>query len=883
MEYAGGESGPRRKLVQHEKVENRRSSDGGAAGVMPSPPSNACPPNNDNDAHEHQRRVSGPAVAPLAFQQRSVEAVAAPLAFEPQSAAPTSTGGPPVSQLLHQHAKVEMTRPRDAMLGLEYSQGLNDAHLAQDPDGPASRAAAVSEAGRRRERMNQNDARYVYGQMNESTRTVNAYEDMMMAGREQQQQQQQQQQQSGAHNHSKNRVPRRKKRGVRHDHSHKPAAQRAAEEDEEYKRQREAYMSSNLYAMTAADQGEGVRAMASPPQRGEEGYMMHTHTLALNDAAAAAEGETIGRKVGRIARRMSFGALSAVSGLTGPADSMYGDSSSSSESSDKHENAQRRYGGGINTMGKIGFDGPAKGAWEGDMVPPSLGAQNEEDMMLQQHHANWEKPKQWKPPEEPTLGRKIERMARRMSGGALSAGVLSGMRGDSDEERAGHRRGQRKASSINLSTLARLDLDGLSDDCDPTGRQMNMDGRADAFIAEEHGEIASAGGGASNAVPFTIDVGARGRRQGGRRAGRRRSRGSHSPSGPTSLRDLPIFNAVADVNPGDAGVEAVQTSYYQDAREGARRAVKRGKKMARRMSSGSLAAMGFSTTVYDDDDSDLSEDAPEPGDADYVPPPSADKSVRGKGGNGYAQIGREEDDGMASRASRRTARAPRSPRTGSLVNYIRVSARKLHESGIGEFDPDNIVTIGMEDEAEERELEMQKRRRISLCVAIGILVAVVAALAGGTAKVFMWWGPGLSSNNIGVVQQPGMLPEPPTDLDRVCSVRNMATEAGHKDCEKLCSPATCCMKSGKDSCYSEHESLCKKVSDIDLYNESVVAGITCFLLLISFCNLFSHTCSCFLFCTSRSTPIAERSTPTPKQSMAAQQPYPMVPLPRIFT
>ena len=611
MEYAGGESGPRRKFERESSdsalgvaaelvyggAETRRSSDGGAV---------AAAVNNDppNDAYAQQRRMSGPAEAPLAFQQRNVGPAAAPLDFEPQRA---PAGGPPVSQLLHQHANAGTARHREA-IGLEYSQNLYDAHMH---DGPASRAAAVAEAGRRRERMNQEDAHY--GQMNESSRTINVYENMMLpAGN------------NNNNNNHKNRGPRRKKRGNRHS-SHKPAAQRAAEEDEEYKRQREAYMTSNVYAMTSAEQeGGAAGAMASPPQRGEE---MHTHTLALNDTPAE-EGETIGRKVGRIARRISFGALSAVSGLTGPGDSMYGNSSSSESSDGEHEGGQRRYGGGINTMGKIGFDGPATGAWDGDMAPmPPSGAQNEEDMMLQHHHANWEKPKQWKPPEEPTLGRKIGRMARRVSGGALSAGVLSALGGDSDEE-GGLQRGQRKASSINLSTLARLDVDGLSDDQDPTGRQMNRDSHADARIAAEHGEIASAGGSAGNAVPFTIDVGSRGaRRQSGRRAGRRRSKGSYSPSEPTSLRDLPICNAVGDINPGDVDVGAVQTSYYQDARDGARRAVKKGKKMARRMSSGSLSAMGFSMTV-DDDDTDSS-DTPEPGDADYVPPSSADKSVRG--------------------------------------------------------------------------------------------------------------------------------------------------------------------------------------------------------------------------------------------------------------
>ena len=274
MEYAGGESGPRRKFERESSdsalgvaaelvyggAETRRSSDGGAV---------AAAVNNDppNDAYAQQRRMSGPAEAPLAFQQRNV-GPSVPLAFQPRSAAPDVTGGPPVSQLLHQHANSGTAmQPRDA-IGMEYSQNLNDAHLVHDlhghkqhlhDQGPASRAAAVAEAGRRRERMNQEDAHY--GQMNESSRTINVYENMMMPS-------------SGNNNH-KNRGPRRKKRGNRHS-SHKPAAQRAAEEDEEYKRQREAYMSSNIYAMTSAEQeGGAAGAMASPPQRGRRCTRIH--------------------------------------------------------------------------------------------------------------------------------------------------------------------------------------------------------------------------------------------------------------------------------------------------------------------------------------------------------------------------------------------------------------------------------------------------------------------------------------------------------------------------------------------------------------------------------------------------------------------------------
>ena len=159
--------------------------------------------------------------------------------------------------------------------------------------------------------------------------------------------------------------------------------------------------------------------------------------------------------------------------------------------------------------------------------------------------------------------------------------------------------------------------------------------------------------------------------------------------------------------------------------------------------------------------------------------------------------------------------------TVSAVNAVQNSRyrpmppRMESGRGLGGFDPDNIVTfVDEEDEVMEHEYMMRKRRRRTYIFATVILAAVGLALAGGTSWMFVGWKQN-SSGGIGVVSDSSgsqQMPIPLSDLDRVCSIRNMATEEGHKDCEGLCSPAMCCMKAGRESCYSQHEKICEMVS-----------------------------------------------------------------------
>ena len=53
---------------------------------------------------------------------------------------------------------------------------------------------------------------------------------------------------------------------------------------------------------------------------------------------------------------------------------------------------------------------------------------------------------------------------------------------------------------------------------------------------------------------------------------------------------------------------------------------------------------------------------------------------------------------------------------------------------------------------------------------------------------------------------------PPNNLAEICSTSNIQTEAGHKKCESVCKPSSCCSAPGDDSCFLDHEDICSSVS-----------------------------------------------------------------------
>jgi len=54
-----------------------------------------------------------------------------------------------------------------------------------------------------------------------------------------------------------------------------------------------------------------------------------------------------------------------------------------------------------------------------------------------------------------------------------------------------------------------------------------------------------------------------------------------------------------------------------------------------------------------------------------------------------------------------------------------------------------------------------------------------------------------------------MIPEiPPSNLEQICSISNLATEAGFNQCAHECEGGKCCMASGKGSCFQEQEETC---------------------------------------------------------------------------
>lgn len=49
---------------------------------------------------------------------------------------------------------------------------------------------------------------------------------------------------------------------------------------------------------------------------------------------------------------------------------------------------------------------------------------------------------------------------------------------------------------------------------------------------------------------------------------------------------------------------------------------------------------------------------------------------------------------------------------------------------------------------------------------------------------------------------------PPSNLEDLCDISNISTEAGHKQCETACQGARCCMLAGNKSCFLQNEDLC---------------------------------------------------------------------------
>ena len=54
----------------------------------------------------------------------------------------------------------------------------------------------------------------------------------------------------------------------------------------------------------------------------------------------------------------------------------------------------------------------------------------------------------------------------------------------------------------------------------------------------------------------------------------------------------------------------------------------------------------------------------------------------------------------------------------------------------------------------------------------------------------------------------------PKHLEEICNITNILTEAGHKKCENVCKPSSCCSAPGDDSCFLDHEEMCSMVSKI---------------------------------------------------------------------
>ena len=66
----------------------------------------------------------------------------------------------------------------------------------------------------------------------------------------------------------------------------------------------------------------------------------------------------------------------------------------------------------------------------------------------------------------------------------------------------------------------------------------------------------------------------------------------------------------------------------------------------------------------------------------------------------------------------------------------------------------------------------------------------------------------ISSNTTQNLSEDMFVETPPSNLEDLCDISNISTDAGHKQCETACTGARCCLLAGEKSCFLQNEDLC---------------------------------------------------------------------------
>lgn len=144
---------------------------------------------------------------------------------------------------------------------------------------------------------------------------------------------------------------------------------------------------------------------------------------------------------------------------------------------------------------------------------------------------------------------------------------------------------------------------------------------------------------------------------------------------------------------------------------------------------------------------------------------------------------------------------------------------QMRNGSVSAFDPDMMSRVEVavdRDEMLDVVHAAHNRRRCVFCTALVVIVgSVVIGSSVGFAKKNGGGGGGTVSS---------VLVAPPQALERMCSIRNIAREAGHQECETACQAAACCMAAGTKSCFLEQEGICGMYSPCGVLHSQTEGG-----------------------------------------------------------
>ena len=141
----------------------------------------------------------------------------------------------------------------------------------------------------------------------------------------------------------------------------------------------------------------------------------------------------------------------------------------------------------------------------------------------------------------------------------------------------------------------------------------------------------------------------------------------------------------------------------------------------------------------------------------------------------------------------------RHPRSNETIDPLHYPLEQVTDAEYGissSYAPTNVLvdehpegSRNVDTGVDENESRRQKRRKFiaGTSTIIIFLISIIAVIVGNDTAH-------------------------PKSLEIMCSLANIATISGRKECIDACAAVECCFTSGDDSCYAESEEKCRQVS-----------------------------------------------------------------------